>query len=172
MINNTLSKEEVDYLLTISKIMRSTNISIKKLNLNQKYSKTDTFSLKPRGLWYSIDKEWIDWCKGNIPNWIKKYNIELEIKEDEILIIKSLEDLENLQSKYKLEVSESLAFINYIDWNQVSKDYKGIEFQNYWKIKNEIMWCEDCINIFYSSLDCSSGCIWDLSCITKQTLIK
>jgi hypothetical protein len=46
----------------------------------------------------------------------------------------------------------------FIDWNKVSKSYKGIQI-NYYSNKHrlDMLW--------YYGWDCESGCIWDISCI-------
>ena len=124
-------------------------------------------NFKPRGLWYSIDFEWFEWCVGNMPNWIKRYMHTIELYESDILIISDIMELENFQRKYMERLLNSQFGI--INWAEVTKKYKGIEIRNYYKLKEltdvglDFMWLY--------GWDVSSGCIWDLSAI-KSTQVE
>ena len=57
--------------------MRIVNTNAVEIDFNMLY--TDTKHFKPSGLWYSIDNEWVEWCKDNMDHWIKPFNIEIDI---------------------------------------------------------------------------------------------
>jgi hypothetical protein len=133
------------------------------------YLQKDSNTFKPIGLWYAIDGAWIEWCKNEMPHWIKKHEITLEIDMSRVLIIKTVKDLNEFIKKYTIFISEN---INGIYWRRVATDYDGIEIQNYRKLK----WSEDCIKLFcpiwFSGWDVSGGCIWNLLAIKSYKVTE
>lgn len=121
-------------------------------------------SLKPNGLWYSLDKEWINWCSSEMPHWKEKYNHLLEVDLSRILIISSIRDVKNLESLYgSKEVVEKWGITyNHIDWVKLSEDYDGIEIRNYYDIKFSIPDGSISQGMWFYSWDIPSGCIWNL----------
>lgn len=146
-------------------MIRSTNVSTPKLNLTRKYSQSDHW--KPRGLWYSINESWIKWCKDNMDHWIKPYNIEIEIDESKMCIIKTPEDLDKFVETYvhPSNRTPNEYWSRQVNWNDVVKDYSGIEIQNYSSIKYYRTY--KMTQMWFDGWDVSSGCIWDLSIIKK-----
>ena len=131
------------------------------LNLAKTYPQ-ERAVLKPRGLWYGIDNEWIEWCKNNMVHRVKKKIIELEdINLSKILIIENFKQLKVFSEEFSYKVDP---YVNYINWEKISKKYSGIEIQNYYKIKEKESF-PDLDNIWFWGWDVSSGCIWDLSII-------
>ena len=151
---------------------RIVNTDSTHLDLTMKYQKEGKNGIgKPHGLWYSIDREWLDWCKGNMDQWIKPYNIKLKIDESKMLIIETLDQLEAFCKKYEQKVTYS-EHITEVNWEKVKKDYSGIEIRNYHKLKwNGDVWVWN-YTIWFCGWDVSSGCIWDLSIITGYMIIK
>jgi hypothetical protein len=76
------------------------------------------------------------------------------------LVLSTVYEILHFNEKYKTLFSDN-SFRN-IDWKKVKKHYKGIIISPYqWKLRldTRVFW--------YYGWDCSSGCIWDLSCITN-----
>lgn len=107
---------------------------------------------KPQGLFYSIDNEWLEWCKKEEPNWIFKYNFEVIINPEKILIIDSYEGIKRFNQLYCKR--------NDINWMRVYDKYCGIELKPYfYEYRCEFMW--------YLSWDVASGCIWNEKAIKE-----
>lgn len=143
------------------------NTASSKINLKRIYGFSDHY--KPRGLWYSIEDEWREWCQSEMPQWIKPNWFSLDLDMDGILVIQSVSDLLRFQKKYRI-----LEPYPQISWESVKKDYRGIEIQNYYELRR-----------FFNSLpggfrdymwiygwDINSGCIWDLSCVRSIQLVN
>ena len=131
------------------------------VDLKRTYTLTKEYNLKPHGLWYSIDNEWIEWCKNNMPSFIRPNSFNLEINLNECIVISTEEELVNFNNKYKKIYYDSIVGLDLV---KLKEDYKGIEIRNYndlydYRMELEYMW-------FYG-WDVSSGCIWDLSILTK-----
>ena len=127
-------------------------------------------NLKPRGLWYSLDEHWREWCESEWPERIFPNNFELEIITDKILVINSLSDAYKLTEKYKdddLSTDLSTVGVKIIDWSKLTKDYSGVEFPDFWKLKQQLYSTPHIILIWVYSIDVPSGCIWDLSAVKK-----
>lgn len=142
-------------------MQRLINTKRKDLDLTWTYSQKEK-SIKPRGLWYGINYEWLEWCKGNFS--IHNEMIEINIDSSKILLIENPQQLYSLMGIFGYNIVEG---VKYIDWEKLSKYYSGIEFQNYHQTKNSF----DLHNLptWFYTLDCSSGCIWDLSVIKNYT---
>jgi len=111
---------------------------------------------KPAGLWYTINEEWLEWCKIEMPGWINKYQFELDIDLSKILMIKNTIDLKLFNKKY---TNSALG----IEWNKVAEKYDGIEIQNYSYLMNHVKY--DSIPLWVWGWDISSGCIWNLAAL-------
>jgi hypothetical protein len=124
-------------------------------------------TFKPLGLWYSIGMAWLNWCDGNMEEWIHKNIIEIDIDESNLLVIATLGQLKDFIHKYKEPLYPGSNMCG-IKWVMVKKDYTGIEIRNYPTLK----WADDYFflnnNTWFYGWDVSSGCIWDLSIITNQ----
>lgn len=145
--------------------------SSKKLSFVRSYKQGD--SLKPKGLWYSLDVEWLEWCLCEMRHWVEEYSHEIEIDYSNILLIESQQGVIDFESKYGKNVGTTLVSgFSYfqIDWDKLSQDYSGIEIRNYHKLKRNISAGELSRRIWLSGWDVSSGCIWNLSCVSlKET---
>ena len=140
---------------------RLVNTDNQELDLTKVYSQ-ETFHFKPKGLWYALDQEWIDWCNDNMEGWVRPNIIKLEIDEANLLILKTKKEVETFARRFNTPIEGSL-FAS-IDWLEVSKTYSGIEIQNYRIIKyNDLL--DFMSDAWFLGWDVSSGCIWDLSII-------
>ena len=136
---------------------RTINTNLKEIELTRTYCQGQ--ELKPKGLWYAINNEWIEWCKNNADCWIKSGIIELEVDLSKMMIVETTEQLNGLFTKFNYELCEG---IRYIDWHKMAQNYSGLEIRNYHGLK----WANTIIDSgWFSSWDVSSGCIWDLSII-------
>lgn len=133
-------------------------------------------AFKPRGLWYAINNEWTEWLLANEyagdADWWGEhfYQVVKEPNAEQfILKINTIQDLDNLVSKY---AKESVIGISYIDWQEVAEDYAGIEFNNYYTVKAKAWQRTGMAYVFHSAVDINSGCIWDTSVITLKKLNK
>jgi hypothetical protein len=142
-------------------------------------------SLKPNGLWYSLYSSWFNHITNqNMDYKIKDYIHKIDLNENiftnlqnpdpnKILLIKNLDDVAIFTRKYKIAEGNrkkmnmdpnSKIYFNYseIDWKKVAKDYGGIEFYPYIKYSSLFFNKKHLeIYIWYSSIDISSGCIWN-----------
>jgi len=137
---------------------------------NFQYRENELGDMKPSGLWYSINNEWIDWCKSEMPEWIRNYFYEIDIDESKILILSNENEIISFHQKYNKNIFDSKIIrstFHSIDWNRVKKDYSGIEIQNY---DNDIMGLRLAYTWYYS-WDCSSGCIWSENAVKNITLV-
>lgn len=161
---------------------RIVNTNSTELNLKREYILSDITweGIKPTGLWYSLGNEWIDWCEGNMCGWVKPKIIEIEIDLSKMLIIETIDDVENCIKKYSKELYSGSHLFN-IDWEEMSCHYTGIEIRNYHSLKwgrmnffsrkkftHKIDFKID--DLWLSAWDVSSGCIWDLSIIKSHKL--
>lgn len=124
-----------------------------------RFKNKSNLNFKPKGTWYGIDTSWLDWVIDAVPSWIiKNYPVayELQVDAKHLLIVKP-EDVRPFIRHYKNKLSS----YDEILWDKIKKDYKGIEFSPY-DYENKCMLAR-----WYSSLDCESGCIWDVSAITN-----
>jgi hypothetical protein len=109
------------------------------------------FNLKPNGgLWTSSENEeisdWVRWCKGNMPDWIKKAKVfRLKPKPDaRIFTIDCWADAKRLQETYPVKSLMSrmtLHFLN-VDWIKISNDYDGVRLTD--KGQWETRMCMEC----------------------------
>ena len=175
---------------------------------------------KPKGLWYSKGSEWAELVPlfGYNPNGflkfskyiisspkftiynvcIKKYTqINKPINPEAILIISTLKDLDKFIDIYCGKTNNNICMVN---WNKLCGDYGGIQFDNYHKIRNQLIKklklplnvsdqiiSDIIINnakpklpkqinryLWYYTVDINSGCVWnkDIVSVKKITPFK
>jgi len=107
---------------------------------------------KPKGLWYGVGAEWIDWIRSNMPEWEEENLFEINIDTSKILLLKSANEVVNFAERYK----STKYYKPQIDWQAVSNEYAGIEISPY---QHSLRLSQD----WYYSWDVASGCIWDSS---------
>jgi len=135
---------------------RLINTKLKEIDFTYNYVQSN--KMKPVGLWYSINYEWLEWCRDNFR--IHKEILEIEIDLSNVLVIDSVSKLKSLIREFGYFIVEG---VKYIDWRKLSKRYSGIEFVNYNEIRNQLSILD--LPTWFYRLDVSSGCIWDLSVI-------
>ena len=132
------------------------NTSVGKLDLSRKYIQEKVALMKPHGLYWGVDDEWIEWCTSEMPRWVQQYNFDLEIDEVSIYHIFDTKTLYAFEKEYKKIMGGCLL----IDWGAVSLKYKGLEITNY----HEMQFSRSA-SIWFCTWDVNSGCVWDLSAV-------
>ncbi len=117
--------------------------------------------MKPFGLWYSLGNEWLEWCSDNMPDWVYENTFSLEIDEKKILIISTIEELEEFVEMYSYKQSSHFYCI---DWGKIAAHWSGIKIRNYHKLNHRGLQPFMAYTWLYG-WDVSAGCIWDLSVI-------
>lgn len=131
---------------------------------------------KPHGLWVSVEGEydWKWWCEGEgfrVEYLDLCYEVVLK-KCANILYINTAEELYEFTKKYPLRGGILEKVFNersthQIDWLKVKNEYQGIIIPNYlWECRLSMD------SSWYYGWDCSSGSIWDLSCIEEFKLVQ
>lgn len=155
---------------------KRTHISnVRDLVLNHNHSYVADRLLKPTGLWYSIGIDWLKWCQSE-GFWTQfKYLYELNLDSsvltkgepnaEKILSIETPAELTVFNRRY---TKKTLIGSHCIDWERVQKDYGGIEFATYSK---SYLTRDQILMIWYYSLDCAGGCIWNTRLIDSLRLI-
>jgi hypothetical protein len=113
---------------------------------------------KPIGLWYGIDDSWVEWVKGNTPDWSGDYLYEVKVNSTKILHMSTYEELTEFTSKFGCPISPILPSDRhlYIDWRPIAERWDGIEISPYiWKARRDYLW--------YYPWDCASGCLWNVT---------
>jgi len=132
-------------------------------SIRQKKPVEQGFGIKPNGLWYGIGNEWADFIEKKMPEWSKDYvaAFVIEVDESSVLTIDNEALLESLDDEYG-DRREG------IKWWKVQEElgWSGVEIIPHQKGYAEKYWAG-----WYSYWDIASGCIWDMSCITKITKI-
>lgn len=161
--------------------------SIKQLDYNQNND------LKPVGLWYAINDEWLDWVSrvnfyGNrlildennkyVLNDLNFYQVKLEDNlltklgdkdKSKILVLSTREEKYEFHNKYcitNIILDKFKILDKLVNWKQVTDDYGGIEIRNYSTDKWELISTMS----WHYALDASSGCIWNNDILKKVKL--
>ena len=122
------------------------------------------YSFKPKGFWYAIGNAWIDWCKSEMPDWINPYVYTINIlTENNMLYLDSKESVILFTERYEKEI---VPHYKGIDWEQVNKDYDGVEFNPYFY---DIRFSFD--HLWYSGIDVPSGVIFNTDIIDIKNIL-
>lgn len=130
-------------------------------------------SMKPNGLYYSIEEEgddtgWRAWCEAeNFRCDRLKHQHEIEIDMSRVLEIGSMHAIQQFNRTYGVVIDDRFQMLKNIDWGLLAKDWAGIEVNPY--LYSAQM--EDDAGLWYYGWDCSSGCIWDLSIVRYWSYI-
>lgn len=100
-------------------------------------------SMKPNGLWFSKEKEWINYMDNNSSKELFGLVYQIDLKMP-LLKISNKSQIDKFTEKYGTSQK--------IRWGDVQKDYPGILFDPYLE-KVQYPW--------YSNIDVASGCIWN-----------
>jgi hypothetical protein len=160
--NNDELRDIVNILKTKYKNRRVVATNDDKINLNIVTEQDNR--PKPRGLWYALGGEWLQFLTSEWENHGMEYDnvFHLNIDYSSILRINNTQKFDEFEQKY----SESGGkYKSMVDWRKVSQDYKGVEIipYNYSK-RLKSMW--------YYGWDIGSGCIWDTSAIKNYNKIN
>lgn len=116
-------------------------------------NRTQKQNSKPIGLWYGFGDSWKEWCKYEMPNWIKQHDYEVVIVPERILVLNSCEELRNFTNNFAVQYFSDM---NIIDWPKVAQLYSGIEITPH---ISEARWGMEMF--WYMGWDVASGCIWN-----------
>lgn len=108
---------------------------------------------KPNGLWYECDKEWKQHIQAYFRSQVHEYKHKylLEVNLNRMCVIRTEKGLLDFHSKYGVEMSWGTG----IKWEDVAKDYDGIEICPYQPNQKNLDW--------YYTWDVASGCLWGSS---------
>ena len=127
---------------------------------------------KPKGFWVSVEDGWgwKDWCQQEefrLDTFRVVYNIELATFS-RVLHLRTPKDIQRFHFQFRVCDGQFMSYTYWrIDWAKVGQYYQGIIIAPYqWSCR----WDFD-LN-WYSTWDCSSGCIWDASAIRKTYQTK
>jgi hypothetical protein len=118
---------------------------------------------KPNGLWYGCGDSWIEWLRGDMPEWLEEATYLYEIKlGSDVLQISNDEEFEDLEAEFKVNAQFGQQVIG---WELIQNaGYSGIEICPY---NHGRRMGSD----WYYGWDVGSGCIWDSKGITEITLL-
>ena len=110
-------------------------------------------------VYYRMKEEGFHYCKQDT---IYKYNVKFN--QNKMYIIDTIQKVKELNEKY------NFIFVNRkfnINWDEMSKDYDGIIFENYKEIREIIM--KDSIDnyLWFLGIDVNCVVIWNTNCITS-----
>ncbi len=140
--------------------MRFIHYSAKPLGTIYSVSQDSNSEWKPRGLWVSVEDDWIKWCKAeNYCLQNLKYFTEIIInKKSKILYLKNALDIDTFEKRFTLPAKEWQ--VKSINWIKIASKYHGIIIAPY-------VWERRLSSVWYYAWDCASGCIWDANAISK-----
>lgn len=121
----------------------------------------DGHDIKPSGLYYAKDTEWIKFCKDGfgdrddiifteddvkIENKWQLYKVVIDSTmritlndkpdKNKILVLSTYEDTIAFRELYKYYLSDAFSLLS-IDWKKLADNYGGLELENYHEIKKE-----------------------------------
>lgn len=141
------------------RIVNTNSTIIRKIDVTDQLD----ISSKPKGMWYSIGTEWLDYVRDNLPNREEQNVLRVDIDEWRMCILKTYQEKKDFENKYglKSQWGEKNNTIDQIDWTRVGEDYSGIEIINPWGD----------IGHWLNPWDISSGCIWKPNAIKSYELL-
>jgi len=122
---------------------------------------------KPIGFWYSVGRAWQDWAKNNF--WeLGDYIYRIDLDMSKILLISNLEEMTKFNDEFGIKDKGNTNGWNIgnnkIHWEEVAKQYSGIEINPFeGEGKYTFGW--------YGTWDIASGCIWDASAVKDLTRV-
>lgn len=143
------------------------------------YPVADINGFKPGGFWYCLPESVSEITSMFSYEYCYKVTLvedcytDLDHKNtNKILLLDSQDKVSRFADKYLLVVSIPCVgsepyTIYHMNWEQVKKDYGGIEFGNYRKFYGADM----LKMLWYSTIDFSSGCVWNLELVKDTELV-
>lgn len=124
---------------------------------------------KPRGLFYSVGDEWVEWCKSEMPKWLDDYRFmyEVVLVEDRVMRITTADALKSFDVEYGIGRSSAAAFFGEVvpDWRRVAQTHGGIEIAPYqYSHRFNMTW--------YYGWDVASGCVWSKGAVADVRLLE
>lgn len=125
---------------------------------------------KPDGKWYSVYASWNAWGELSLGRFVHRMtfapNVHVTLSpstkrvpsRSSILVLRTLSDVQKFNDLYGTMLNRRWATIR---WEEVARDYGGIEFRHYKSIAKYLRKNEANRYLWYLSLDCSCGCVWD-----------
>jgi hypothetical protein len=150
---NEINDEELNF---IKKNHSNDRIHMSEHDLPKLHNTTSklTIKAKPTGFWYGFGSSWIDWVNMEVPEWNYNHIFKIEVNQNKILQINTLDKLIEFDNNFSVQVS----YFKNIDWIRVADFYDGIEITPYqYKARRELSW--------YYGWDVASGCIWNPNAI-------
>ena len=145
----------------------------------QEYDQNEVkFQSKPNGLWFSVQgsDDWKEWCKvEGYCLYRLRFSYEIILKKDaNILHLKTPEEIFSFSKKYSHRSRPRISGgfdpdedTHELNWIEIKKTYQGIIVSPYqWDCRLDLG------SSWYYGWDCSSGCIWDLTCIESFTFLE
>lgn len=159
------------------RLIHYTDSPIESLDSREYNQKNLNWQAKPDGLWFSVedvgnhhnDYNWKEWCEEQGYR-VEALTVTYEIILKEyanILHLKTEQEILEFTKQFRLKtrVWDAEWDTYNLEWNEVKKKYQGIIISPYqWNCRLALETC------WYYGWDCSSGCIWDLSCIKEFIL--
>lgn len=143
----------------MSKRIHNTNseqIALHNMHYQQKVD------FKPRGIWYDLNGEWLDWCSTEMPHYIKKNDFELKLDFKKMLLLRTEDAVRDFAACYQVQLNPDFSSLRNIDWPRVAQEYAGIEIAPYQyslRFARDFLW--------YYGWDCASGCVWSADAIRE-----
>jgi hypothetical protein len=164
------------------------------------YDQTKDF--KPEGFWYSIGDSWMSFAgmEEMFGSQLEVESVKFEpisykldglylydvvipptmfaacdkkTNSEKILVLRSRNDIIAFTNKYKIKNS------TFLDWERITSDYGGFEISDYHGSRTSCKsrfydYDHDLRYKFpwYSTIDCSSGCIWNPNILKKIQMTK
>jgi hypothetical protein len=139
----------------------------KELNLDILCNLPQKPNHKPNGLWYGINNSWLDWIANEqfrVDYYKKCKRYSIEVDSSKILSLNSKQSISDFTKRFSYipkdlpPATKDIFQGCFINWNDITNEYSGIEFNKYFRsIRMQ--------NIWYSTIDVSSGCIWNKEAI-------
>jgi hypothetical protein len=118
----------------------------------------EPYPFKPTGVWYATGDEWLEWCRTDMPGWIRPNLYRLTLDKSRMLIMRTASELRAFTKKYAHPDVLARHNAMHLDWARVANEYTGIEIAPYiYECRFDLMW--------YYGWDVASGCVWDKSII-------
>lgn len=116
---------------------------------------------KPKGFWYSVDRDWERWCESEMPEWLKDTHLNnITLGAENMIFIRTLGELDAFHLKFGAPLSGRESYWGkrsyYLDWAAVAREYDGIEIAPYqWERR-----LDGPVSNWYYTWDCASGVVW------------
>jgi hypothetical protein len=125
--------------------------------------------LKPTGLWYEVDGDWIRWMRDE--GFWHRYNEcfyrhEVDLGAAHVLALRTVGELDAFHERY-WRAEPGFTAIGWIAWHEVAKEYDGVEIAPYqWgrRLDPRLTW--------YYAWDCSSGVVWNATKLVLGPAVK